>query len=540
MLIRELQAIQRKHGYLPDDELNALSERLKKPLYEIHGVATFYPHFRFQPPPDVVIGVCADMSCHLRGACEIKRIFEDAAGNGWCVSETACIGQCDAAPAIAVNGRSVRGVTPSKARRLVDQLAHGTVPRRVRVSGTDEWQASAVEPYATLDALFETSDSDGVIAALKESGLRGMGGAGFPTGIKWETTRDAPATPKYVVCNADESEPGTFKDRAILQHLPHLVVEGMFIGALVVGAEEVIVYLRHEYEREGEILRREIQRAQRRFRWLKSRISVEVFESPGGYICGEETALLEALEGKRAEPRNRPPFPATHGLWGKPTLLNNVETFAWVPVILNKGPEWFKAQGVNGGEGLKFLALSGHVRQPGVYEVPLGISAANLINKHGGGVGKRKKLKAFAPGGASSGFLPASMADISLEFRVLQEAGSMLGSGAVVAVADGTCMLDLALNVVKFFRNESCGKCVPCRLGSQQIVATLERFRRGDGGQEDVELIDELAETMLLTSICGLGQAAPNPILSVIKYFRDEVFDHLQDKCPSGACLNGS
>jgi formate dehydrogenase beta subunit len=299
----------------------------------------------------------------------------------------------------------------------------------------------------------------------------------------------------------------------------------MAIAAHVVGAQQAIVYLRHEYTRERETLHKALRQGQTHR--LFGDIAFEIFDSPGGYICGEETALLEALEDKRAEPRNKPPFPGTHGLFGKPTLINNVETFAMVPGILLHGAAWWAAQGKNGATGLKFLAVSGHVRNPGVYEVPLGITATELIAL-AGGLRHGRPLKAFAPGGASSGFLPASMADIPLDFRSLAAVGSMLGSGAVVAVAEGTCMLELALNVGRFFRNESCGKCVPCRVGSEKIVLLLEGILQGRGSAADLALIEELSATMALTSICGLGQAAPNPILSVIKYFKDDIARYIR------------
>ena len=572
MLIEELKAIQHKHGYLPREELYALSERTNVPLWQIHGVASFYPHFRLQPPPKVEVKVCADLSCHLRGACplsrqvgeEVQRLGLESVGQPQAVEvkEVSCLGRCDGAPAAAVNDEIYTDVTADKLHKLLWAAAEGKSVRRQRrhvhaVTFTINPYDDKTPPYSTLRRLTESGDFDGVIPTLKDSGLRGMGGAGFPAGVKWEIVRNAPTrislldpephVAKYVVCNSDESEPGTFKDREILRTMPHLVLEGMLIAMHTVGAQKGIFFIRHEYYREREILERELRKARRvNGLWLMVNgsstinhkpLTIEVFESPGGYICGEETALLEVLEDKRAEPRNKPPFPGTHGLWGKPTLINNVETFAWVPVILSHGADWFKAQGQNGATGLKFFALSGHVRQPGVYEVPLGITAGELIFKHGGGIIGRKKLKAFSPGGASSGFLPASMVDVPLEFRSLAQVGSMLGSGAVVAVAEGTCMLDLAFNVVRFFRNESCGKCVPCREGSQQIVNVLQNIQRGGGKREDLDLIAEIAEAMQLTSICGLGQAAPLPILSVIKHFKDEIDAHvLRGECPAGTC----
>ena len=353
-----------------------------------------------------------------------------------------------------------------------------------------------------------------------------MGGAGFPTGMKWDFVRRERGSPKFVVCNADESEPGTFKDREVLARLPHLVLEGMLLGARAVGAHRAVLYVRHEYGPEERRFR-DALRAARRAGAVGRNIlgsgwdcEVEVFVSPGGYICGEETALLEAMEGKRAEPRNKPPFPGTHGLHGKPTLVNNVETFAFVPwIALHGGASW-KGLGVNGGAGLKFVSVSGAVKRPRVVEVPMGTTVREIVALCGGMKGRRP-MKAFSPGGSSSNFLPASMADTPMEFKAMAEAGSMLGSGALFVVADGTDMLALALNVVRFFRNESCGKCVPCRVGSEKAVRILEDASAG-GGREGTALLPELADAMAMTSICGLGQAALNPILSAMRHFPGE------------------
>jgi NADH:ubiquinone oxidoreductase subunit F (NADH-binding)/NADH:ubiquinone oxidoreductase subunit E len=528
MIIHELKTIQEEHGYLPAEALQALSRRLNVPLYRLHGVASFYPHFRLQPPPAADVKVCNDMACFLRGATDVPDIVRTVADalalTDIQIRPTSCLGQCDGAPAIAINDQYYTEVNAQRITGWLQTIASGRTPRRQRFSPTS--RTFACNPYAgtpaytALRRLRQQDNAEAVLAELKQSGLRGMGGAGFPTGTKWELVRNTPGEVKYVVCNADESEPGTFKDRVILQHIPELVLEGMAIAARVVGAQQAIVYLRHEYTRERETLDRALRQGQTR--GLFGGITFEIFDSPGGYICGEETALLEALEDKRAEPRNKPPFPGTHGLFGKPTLINNVETFAMVPGIILHGGAWWAAQGKNGASGLKFLAVSGPVRHPGVYEVPLGTTAAELIAL-AGGLRHGRALKAFAPGGASSGFLPASMADIPLDFRSLAAIGSMLGSGAVVAVAEGTCMLELALNVGRFFRNESCGKCVPCRVGSDKIVLLLEGILQGRGSAADLALIEELSATMALTSICGLGQAAPNPILSVIKYFKDDI-----------------
>jgi NADH:ubiquinone oxidoreductase subunit F (NADH-binding)/NADH:ubiquinone oxidoreductase subunit E len=553
MLIKELQDLQHRHGYLPREALHELAERLKLPLFEVYGVASFYPHFRFEPPAGINVKVCTDLSCHLAGAPGFRTALQtacDRAGLAGKVSigATSCLGRCDAPVAYALNDHIYRGGSPGSMATLVQCLRTGQLPPPQPLPPSHDslqiYPYRDTQPFAALRQAIARRHFTEMIATLKDSGLRGMGGAGFPTGAKWEIVRNAPGTPKYVVCNADESEPGTFKDRMLLHAVPELVLEGMILGALTVGAQRGYVYIRHEYAPEREVLAQALQRLQRDGLVgegiLRSELSValEIFDSPGGYICGEETALLEALEGKRAEPRNKPPFPGTHGLFGNPTLINNVETFAFIPAILLRGAEWFKSQGQHNAVGLKFLALSGHVRRPGVYEVPLGLPASTLIFDHGGGLLPGRTLKAFSPGGASSGFLPASMVDTPLEFQALARIGSMLGSGAVVAVADQVCMLDLALNVVKFFRQESCGKCVPCRTGSERLVQTLERIAREGGSSSDLDTIDALAETMQLTSICGLGQAAPLPITSVVRHFRDEIERHVyRRECPAGVCF---
>jgi NADH:ubiquinone oxidoreductase subunit F (NADH-binding) len=364
--------------------------------------------------------------------------------------------------------------------------------------------------------------ADAIVATLKESELRGMGGAGFPTGQKWEIVGAQKPTPKYTICNADESEPGTFKDRQILAEQPHLVLEGMLLGMLVTGSEEGWVFIRHEYGPEEEVLRAEIE-------VLRSegllgddvigsgrRLQVEIFTSPGGYILGEESALLECMEGHRGEPRNKPPFPALYGLWGKPTLMNSVETFADVPVILERGAKWWKEQGVNGATGLKFFAVSGHVERPDVYCVRACSTARDLIEL-AGGVTDGRGVGAIQPGGASSNFLGPGQLDVPLDWKPLQEAGSMLGSGAVIVMAEGTDLLGAGTNVLRFFRNESCGKCVPCRVGSAKAHAMLSELLEQGKGVEDVAgEIAQLEETVRKTSICGLGQVALGPVLSVI------------------------
>jgi len=551
LIFDDLREIQKQHGYLPTDQLEALSRRSHIPLPQIQGVADFYPHFHLSMPPRVTVQVCADMSCHLRGAdelgAELRRRFASMSDRDIAITDVSCLGQCDGAPAARINDHSFRNVAAAQAEAIAIGALGGTSPPPAAIEprkkglAADPYQNA--EPYGSLRKLVETRDFDGVIAQLKASGLGGLGGAGFPAGVKWEAVRKTPASDKYVICNADESEPGTIKDRYILTHLPHLVIEGMILAGLVTGARKGIFYIRHEYEPQEHAVAEEIDRCYQAG-LLGSKVcgsdlsfDLELFVSPGGYICGEETALIEALEGKRAEPRNKPPFPVYEGLWGKPTALNNVETFANVPQILVNGVEWYKSQGIGGCAGLKFVGLSGDVRNPGIYLIPMGTPMEEVISQYAGGIEGEKRLKSFAPSGPSSGFLPASMVDVRIDLKSLAAAGSMMGSSAIVVCAEGRCMLNMALNAVRFFRNESCGKCVPCRNGSQKLTDILTGWTHGKGTPEDIALIEELSDAMKLASICGLGQFAHSPITSVIKYFRPEVEAHiLEHRCPDGVC----
>jgi formate dehydrogenase beta subunit len=551
-LIEELRSIQHQFGYLPADRLQELAVKIHVPLSQIHAVASFYPHFHLTPPAQAEVRVCADMSCHLRGAAGLKRSLEQAFGAGGAetvaVRNVSCLGRCDQAPALSVNDRIYSNLDEHRAAALVsDALSGRELPaeppshKRVPVA-SDPYNGSST--YSVVRQFIETPDWAGVVATLKAAGLRGMGGAGFPTGSKWEIVRNAPGKEKYIVCNADESEPGTIKDRFIMENVPYLVIEGMIMAGLVTGARRGILYIRHEYERPKEILQEEIGRCYREgllgpnILGSAMAFDLEIFVSPGGYICGEESALLEAIEGKRAEPRNKPPFPGTNGLWNQPTAINNVETFTFATVILSRGAEWFKAQGTNGASGVKFVGISGDVKRPGVFEVAMGTKYSHLIYDYAGGIVGDRPLLAYAPSGPSSGYLPASMADLPLDWNAVAAAGSMVGSGAIVVCAEGRCMLDMALNAVRFYRNESCGKCVPCRVGSQKLVEMLSGWTEGRSASTDLSLLDELAHALKQTSICGLGQVVPVPILSVLKHFREAVDEHLNHgRCPAGVCF---
>jgi formate dehydrogenase beta subunit len=540
-LIPALNAIQRRCGWLPREELVALSRDVRRPLYEIEGIVSFYPHFRTDPPKKVQLAVCHDLTCWLHGSDE--RIRETKAKYGEDteieIVEVSCLGRCDIAPAAAVDERPI---ALADAEPIVADARNGAHGETRAERGDERRPNDPYEPGEERYRVFRRALAgeiapEEIVATLKDSGLRGMGGAGFPTGQKWEIVAAQEAQPKYAVCNADESEPGTFKDRQILAEQPHLVLEGMLLGMLVTGCEEGWVFIRHEYGPEEEVLREEIE-AMREQGLIGEdvlgsgrRFTIEIFTSPGGYILGEESALLECMEGHRGEPRNKPPFPGIYGLWGKPTLMNSVETFADVPVIVERGADWWKEQGINGATGLKFFAVSGHVQHAAVYCVRAGSTTRDLIDL-AGGVTEGRELGAFQPGGASSNFLGPEHVDVPLDWKPLQEAGSMLGSGALTIVAEGTNLLAAGTNVLRFFRNESCGKCVPCRVGSTKAHAIMTDLLERGGGNADVpEEILQLEETLRMTSICGLGQVAMGPLLSVLGLERGgaEAREHPKD-----------
>jgi formate dehydrogenase beta subunit len=528
-LIPALNAIQERLGWLPREELEALARDVHRPLYEIQGLISFYPHFRTTPPAKVALHACHDLSCWLQGGDRRIAALRERYGDDADVelTEVSCLGRCDAAPAVAVN-ECPSEADDADALVTAARTGHRAEPLPRAYGGgapwpNDPYPAAGPGRYAALRSVLSGElGADQVIAALQDSGLRGMGGAGFPAGRKWGLVAAQTATPKYVICNADESEPGTFKDRQILAEQPHLVLEGLLLGMAAVGAEEGWVFIRHEYGPEEAVIRREIESL--RAAGLVGpdaggsgrRLSVEVFTSPGGYILGEESALIECMEGHRGEPRNKPPFPGTYGLWGQPTLMNSVETLAHVPVIVLRGADWWKRQGTGDSTGLKFFAVSGHVERPGVYCVPMGSTAADLIGLAGGVSGGRA-VGAIQPGGASSNFLGPDQLDVPLDFQTLAAAGTMLGSGAVVVMAEGTDLLAAATNVLRFFRNESCGKCVPCRVGSAKAHQILSGLLAEGGGPADVNgQIRQLEETLRKTSICGLGQVALGPVVSVL------------------------
>ncbi|WP_350342557.1 NADH-quinone oxidoreductase subunit NuoF [Proteinivorax tanatarense] len=397
--------------------------------------------------------------------------------------------------------------------------------------------------YEALGKVLTELTPDQVIDDMKKSGLRGRGGGGFPTGLKWEFTSKSESDKKYMICNADEGDPGAFMDRSILEGDPHSIIEGMVIGGYATGADEGYIYIRAEYPLAINRLKTALDQA-REYGMLGENIlgtgfnfELHIKEGAGAFVCGEETALMHSIEGKRGMPRPRPPFPAVKGLWEKPSNINNVETFANVPVIFEKGADWFASLGTEKSKGTKVFALTGKINNTGLAEVPMGITVREIIYDIGGGITDNKKFKAVQIGGPSGGCLPENLIDLPVDYDSLIEAGAMMGSGGLVVMDEDTCMVDLARFFLNFTQDESCGKCTPCREGTKRMLEILERIVDGEGRKGDIELLEELGETIKTTSLCGLGQTAPNPVLSTLKYFRDEYEAHINDeRCPAGAC----
>jgi len=514
VLLKELSELQDKEGWLPEAGLRAIAERRGVPLHRLESLSTFYTHFRRSKPPRRELEVCRDVACEIAGrgeALEGLRPLLDEFGVE--LREVSCLGRCDRAPAGCVAECAVSLRAEGELRAA---LAEPAMPERPIRSWSADPYASPGERYAALRRWLD-DDPARLLDELEAAGLRGLGGAGFPTARKWRLVASQSASPKYVVCNADESEPGSFKDREVLHDLPHLVIEGMALAGLAVGASAGILFIRHEYAAERRRFAAELTAA-RQAGALGERVfgsdlcfDIEIFVSPGGYILGEETALIECLEDRRGEPRNKPPLPGVSGLYGQPTLINNVETLAHAAAIAQRGSEWWHALAPDGFSGHKFMAVSGDVAEPGVVLVPMGTTLGQLLDTCGG-MKDGAAVGAVAPGGASSSFLSADALDTAIDFDSLSEAGSMLGSGAAIFVAEGRNLLEVGLDVARFFRNESCGKCVPCRVGTQKAVELLESQPLTPALLEQLRAMHA---TLARTSICGLGQVALAPLLSL-------------------------
>ena len=516
LLIEFLHRIQDRYGHISAAHILALAEELKLARTEVYEVATFYHHFDVvkegeTPPPALTVRICETLSCQMAGSEALHHAVVRASGAGVRVIGAPCIGRCEHAPAAVVGRNTIDGATAEKiAEAIVLKRTEAEPPPYV-----DYAAYRADGGYRTLLACGGGERPvDAVIAAMEHSGLRGLGGAGFAVGRKWKIVRAEPA-PRLMAVNIDEGEPGTFKDRYYLERDPHRFIEGMLIAAWAVGIDDVYVYLRDEYAACRAVLERELAALQADPPRALPRIQLR--RGAGAYICGEESAMIESIEGKRGMPRLRPPYVAQVGLFGRPTLEHNMETLYWVRDILERGGEWFAGQGRNGRKGLRSFSVSGRVAKPGMHLAPAGITVRELIDEFCGGMLPGHELYAYLPGGASGGILPASLDGVPLDFDTLQPHGCFIGSAAVIILSQHDRARDAALNLMRFFANESCGQCTPCRVGTQKAVGLLARSKW------DTALLAELSQVMIDASICGLGQAAPNPITCVIKYFPQEL-----------------
>ncbi|MFU1682555.1 NAD(P)H-dependent oxidoreductase subunit E [Phaeobacter piscinae] len=515
LLIEFLHLIQDKYGCLSAAHIRALAEELRTGQAEIYEVASFYAHFDVvregeTPPPALTIRVCNSLSCELAGAEALQKALEDGLDASQVrVLRAPCMGRCDTAPVLEIGHNHIDHATPEKVQAAIAaDDTHAHIPAYETFAAYE-----ADGGYATLKDLRANGDWEAVQAKVKEAGLRGLGGAGFPSGTKWGFVR-ANEGPRYLAVNGDEGEPGTFKDRYYLERTPHVFLEGMLIAAWAVEAEKAFIYMRDEYPAVLEILRREISALEEA--GIVEAGYIDLRRGAGAYICGEESAMIESIEGKRGEPRHRPPFVAQVGIFGRPTLVHNVETLYWVCKVNREGPECLNAVEKNGRKGLRSYSVSGRVKNPGVHLLPAGSTITDIIEACGGMLDGHA-FKAYQPGGPSSGLLPASMHDIPLDFDTLQPHGTFIGSAAVVVLSDQDSARDAALNMLRFFEDESCGQCTPCRVGCEKAVKLMSEKKWDQG------LLEELSAAMVETSICGLGQAAPNPIRLTIKHFPEEV-----------------
>jgi formate dehydrogenase beta subunit len=516
LLIEYLHRIQDRFGYISSAHVVGLAAEMKLAMTEVYEVATFYHHFDVikdsEPrPPALTVRVCESLACEMAGAKELMAELAQRVGANVRILGAPCVGRCESAP-VAVVGKN-------PLERASAQMVASAISRGQASASEHEYitfaQYRAMGGYQILrECLNGTRDAESVIRSMEGSGLRGLGGAGFPTGRKWRIVR-AESAPRLMAVNIDEGEPGTFKDRFYLERDPHRFLEGMLIAAWAAGVGEIYVYLRDEYAGCRQILTRELAALQADPPCALPPLHLR--RGAGAYICGEESAMIESIEGKRGMPRLRPPYVAQVGLFGYPTLEHNLETVYWVRDILEKGAEWFASQGRHGRNGLRSFSVSGRVRNPGVHLAPAGITVRELIDEYCGGMLPGHEFYAYLPGGASGGILPASMGDIPLDFDTLNQYGCFIGSAAIIVLSEHDSARGAALNIMRFFADESCGQCTPCRVGTEKAVRLLSAPRWDQG------LLEELSQAMADASICGLGQAAPNPIRCVIKYFPSEI-----------------
>ncbi len=515
LLIEFLHLIQDRYKHLSAAHMRALAHEMRLSMAEVWETASFYAHFDLvkedeAPPPELTIRVCDSLSCELAGAQALQSALE--AGHDPArvrVLRAPCMGRCDTAPVVEIGHRHVDHATPENiAETIAAGDFHAVIPDYERL---DAYRANG--GYATLEELRKNGNWEEVQEKVLESGLRGLGGAGFPSGKKWGFVRANPG-PRYLAVNGDEGEPGTFKDRYYLERVPHLMLEGILIAAWAVEADKCFIYMRDEYPAVLHILADEI--AALETAGIITPGYIDLRRGAGAYICGEESSMIESIEGKRGLPRHRPPYVAQVGIFNRPTLVHNVETLHWVARVCREGPEVLNSTELNGRKGLRSYSVSGRVAKPGVYLLAAGSTIRDVIEA-AGGMAEGHTLKAYQPGGPSSGLLPASMDDIPLDFDTLQPHGSFIGSAAVVVLSDKDSARAAALNMLRFFEDESCGQCTPCRSGCEKAVKLMQ------ADTWDQPLLEELCQTMVDASICGLGQAAPNPILLTMKHFPEEV-----------------
>jgi NADH:ubiquinone oxidoreductase subunit F (NADH-binding)/NADH:ubiquinone oxidoreductase subunit E len=513
LLIEHLHKLNDHYGCLPAAQLAALAHDMRLALTEVYEVATFYHHFEVvkegeTAPPPLTVRVCDSISCELAGARDLLKLD---LGPGVRVIAAPCVGRCEVAPCVVVGQNPIGNATAQSVRAALKSKKHDcpVAPyigyAQYRKDGGYKLIADCLAGHHTRDAITKV---------MEDSALRGLGGAGFPAGRKWRLVAAEPE-PRVMAVNIDEGEPGTFKDRWYLERDPHRFLEGMLVAAWCAGVGEIWIYLRDEYAGCREILEKELARLQADPPCALPAIHLR--RGAGAYICGEESAMIESIEGKRGMPRLRPPYVAQVGLFGRPTLEHNMETVHWVREIVEKGAQWFASQGRHERKGLRSFSVSGRVKQPGVHLAPAGITLRELVNEYCGGMREGHELYAYLPGGASGGILPAAKADIPLDFDTLQPHGCFIGSAAVVVLSDRDKAAAAALNLMKFFHDESCGKCTPCRVGTAKAVTLMQEKSWNQ------PLLQELSQAMMDASICGLGQAAPNPALSVMRYFPHEV-----------------
>ena len=514
LLIEHLHRINDRYGYLGAAHLAALAQEMSLALTEVYEVATFYHHFEVvkegeRAPAALTVRVCDSIACELAGARELLKGLKF--GDEVRVIPAPCVGRCEVAPCVVVHQNPVANATLDLVKRAVERKQLSCA----ETSYIDYAQYRKAGGYKLIaDCLAGKRTREEITKMMEDSGLRGLGGAGFPAGRKWRLVAAEPE-PRVMAVNIDEGEPGTFKDRWYLERDPHRFLEGMLVAAWCSGVGEIWIYLRDEYAGCRAILDRELKKLQAEKPCALPPMHLR--RGAGAYICGEESAMIESIEGKRGMPRLRPPYVAQVGLFGRPTLEHNMETVYWVREIVEKGPQWFAAQGRNGRKGLRSFSVSGRVKKPGVHLAPAGITLLQLVNEYCGGMLDGRELYAYLPGGASGGILPASKADIPLDFDTLQPHGCFIGSAAIVVLSDKDRASKAAVNLMKFFHDESCGKCTPCRVGTGKAVALMEQPKWNQ------PLLNELSQAMMDASICGLGQAAPNPALCVMKYFPQEV-----------------